>query len=114
LAWIQHPTVKRIVAARIAAHSSQNWRGIPAFIEDIDDEASRVLITRAVAGDFQKQPGDGTKLRRNIVDTVNQLRLDHLDRQSTALRARLNAPGLSQEDSETILRELTGLRAKRE
>ena len=109
LAWLQHPTVKRVVAARIAAHSSHNWRGVPALIDDLDDEAARSLITEAVAEEHRK--GD---LALNIIGAVQELRNDQNTRQLAALKFRLAQPGLTEADAVKILHEQAALRRARQ
>jgi len=109
LAWIQHPTVKRIIASRIAAHASHNWRGIPGLIDDLDDNDASALVTEAVAEEYRNKKNEGEKrsavLAHNIVEAVQELRSTHIERQLAANKIRLNQPGLSTTDAEKILRE---------
>src|SRR5437867_1771824 len=75
LGWLEHATVKRIIAARLSAHTSRNWRGVPGLIDDLDDAAASALITKAAT---EKQSKEDPV--RNIVEAVRLLRNDHFDR----------------------------------
>ncbi|HEU0010343.1 MAG TPA: DNA primase [Verrucomicrobiae bacterium] len=109
LGWLEHATLKRILAARLAAHASQNWRGVPGLIDDLEDAAAGALITQAAAEEHTK--GD---LGRNIVEAVRLLRNDHFERQLATLKLRLAKPGLSEADTVQILREQADLRRARQ
>jgi DNA primase len=109
LGWLEHATVKRVLTARLAAHASQNWRGVPGLIDDLEDAAAGALITQAAAEEHTK--GD---LGRNIVEAVRLLRNDHFERQLATLKLRLAKPGLSEADTVQILREQAELRRARQ
>jgi DNA primase len=109
LGWLEHATLKRILAARVAAHASRNWRGVPGLIDDLDDPSAGALITQAAAEEHTK--GD---MGRNIVEAVRLLRNDHFDRQLASLKLRLSTPGLSEADTVQILREQAELRRARQ
>jgi DNA primase len=109
LGWLEHATLKRILAARLAAHSSQNWRGVPGLIDDLEDAAAGALITEAAAEEHTK--GD---MGRNIVEAVRLLRNDHFERQLATLKLRLATPSLSEADTVQILREQAELRRARQ
>ncbi|HYV32519.1 MAG TPA: DNA primase, partial [Candidatus Binatia bacterium] len=38
--WIEHPTLRRVVSARLEAHTRQTWRGVPALIDELEDSAA--------------------------------------------------------------------------
>ena len=99
LAWIQHATIKRIIAARIAAHASHNWRGVPGLIDDLDDDGARSLVTEAVAEEHGK--GD---LASNIAGAVLQLRNGFIERELLALRLRSNEPHLTDAERDELAR----------
>src|SRR6266540_568733 len=109
LGWLEHATLKRILAARLAAHASQNWRGVPGLIDDLEDAAAGALITQAAAEEQTK-----ADLGRNIVEAVRLLRNDHFERQLATLKLRLVKPGLSEADTDQILREQAELRRARQ
>ncbi len=104
-AWVQHPTVRRVVEARLSAHTGGHWRGIPALIDDLQDGRASALITEAVA-DVQ-QTGDST---RNLTETVRLARNDFIDRQMNALKLRLAQSGLIETEAVTILNQQAELR----
>ncbi|MEY2407865.1 MAG: primase [Verrucomicrobiota bacterium] len=112
LAWLRHGALKRIIAARIAAHTSHNWRGVPGLIDDLDDDETRALITEAVAEEYQPENtlDRSAGLNRNIVEAIRQLRTDHVDRQLNALKLHLSKPGLEESAMVKILQEQSALR----
>lgn len=103
--WLQHATVRKTVSARIAAHASQNWRGVPGLIDALDDPAAASLITEAVTG---VRPTN--ELGRNIVETVRMVRSDFIDRRLAELKLMLAQPGLLEADAVAILNEQSQLR----
>jgi len=103
--WIQHPVARRVVAARLEAHASQTWRGVPALMDQLEDPAAASLISEAVAG--SRQTAD---LSRNLIETVRMLRNDSIDRRLTALKLRLAQPGLLEQEAVAILNEQNELR----
>jgi DNA primase len=105
LNWLQHPTVKRIVGARLEAHAAQTWRGVPSLIDALQDDAARDLITQAVAEEHRK--GD---LSRNIVEATHLLRNDFVDRQLAALKVQLANPGILESEATEILKKQAELR----
>ncbi|HMF87261.1 MAG TPA: DNA primase [Gemmatimonadaceae bacterium] len=109
LGWLEHPTLKKILAARLAAHASQHWRGIPSLIDELNDPTSSALITKAAAEDSPK--GD---LGRGIVDNIRMFRDDYLDRQLAKLQLRLSQPELSAGEMDQIVREQAELRRAQE
>src|SRR5712692_3652367 len=105
LQWLQHAAVKQIVAARLAAHADQSWRGVPALLSACEDAAARSLITEAV-----------TKVRhiddpaKAIKGTVRNLRTDYIDRELASLTRRLASPGLPDAELIEVERQKTQLR----
>jgi hypothetical protein len=90
LKWIRHPSVRRVVAARLAAHQEGRWTGVPGLMDDLGEDAdARGLITQSVAGAALK--GD---VQRNLVEAVRVLRNDFADRQLASSQVRLAEPGL--------------------
>jgi len=89
LAWIHHPQVKQILAARF----SPEWRSVPAMVDETEEVAMRSLITAAVASEIEK-----ADLLKKIRETAFLVRNDHLDRELQKLKLHLNQPGLSQSD----------------
>ena len=98
--WIQHPAVRRSAEARIHAHQSHSWRGVPALIDELQDDAAASLITQAVAD------GKGSSdLSRNITEAIRMLRNDWADRRLSALKLRIGQPGLLESDAVAIINE---------
>lgn len=98
--WIQHPAVRRAAEARIHAHQSHSWRGVPALIDELQDDAAASLITQAVAD------GKGSSdLSRNITEAIRMLRNDWADRRLAALKLRIGQPGLLESDAVAIINE---------
>ncbi len=98
--WIQHPAVRRAAEARIQAHQSHSWRGVPALIDELQDDAAASLITQAVAD------GKGSSdLSRNITEAIRMLRNDWADRRLSALKLRIGQPGLLESDAVAIINE---------
>ena len=100
LNWIQHPTVRRVVAARLEAQAAETWTGVPGLIDALGDAAAADLITQAVTAGALK--GD---LRRNLAETARMLRNDYLDRQLAALQLQLRQTGLTEPATLEILRQ---------
>lgn len=89
LNWIAHPTVRKIITARLDAQ--HNWRGIPDLLAGCEDEAMRSLITEAVAENHSIE-----NLSRKITETVQMLRNDFIDRELAALTRQLAQPDVSE------------------
>jgi hypothetical protein len=105
LNWVLHPAVLRAVAARLDAHKNGSWRGVPALIDEMEDNAAVSLITEAVT------EGQSTaELSRNLTETVRLLRGDFIDRELAALKLRIAQPGLLEADAVAILNEQSRLR----
>jgi DNA primase len=105
LNWVQHPAVRRAVAARLDAHKNASWRGVPALIDELEDSATASLITEAVTEGQQT-----AELSRNLTETIRLLRGDFIDRELAALKLRLAQPGLLESDAVAILNQQTQLR----
>src|SRR6266849_2060265 len=105
LRWLQHAAVKQIVAARLAAHADQSWRGVPALLSACADAAARSLITEAVAEDHPAE-----NLGKKIRDTVRNYRTDYIDRELASLTRRLAGPGMPDAELIEVERQKTQLR----
>ena len=103
--WLQHPDVRRVVAARLAAHADHSWHGVPGLLGRFEDEAAHSLITEAVAEDHSRE-----NLSHKITGTVQLLRNDYVDRQLVALKLRLAQSGLPETEMHQILNEQSALR----
>lgn len=103
--WIAHPVVRRVVEARLRAHSEGTWRGVPGLMDALDDAAANGLITEAVTeGDL---PGDIT---RNLMESIRMLRNVAVDRRMAELKLRLAQPGVLESEAVAVLNEQSELR----
>jgi DNA primase len=105
LEWIQHSTVRNIVAARLRAHADNSWHGVAAFLTSQEDPFTQTLITEAVATEVA-----AVDLARNLSEALRLLRNQHIDRRLSSLTARLGQPDLSDNDVVTIEKEKIYLR----
>jgi DNA primase len=85
LAWIQHPTVRRLVAQRFDAHRAGTWRGVAAWLTDLAEEpAAQRLLTEQVA---EERPVKNRQIQ--LADITRKLRDAAIDRELLALDAQL-------------------------
>ena len=89
--WIVHPAIRKIVAARLDAHTQHHWRNLPDWLAGCDDEAMRNLVTAAVA---EQHPIEN--LGKKIRETAQLMRNDFIDRELAGLTRQLTQPDLSQ------------------
>lgn len=108
LNWLQNPTVRRIITARVEAETAGNWTGIPALLSSLEDPAARNLITSAVTGDLSRE-----KLPLNIAETARLLRNDFIDRQLASLTQRLGQPDLTEAGHVEIETQKAALRREK-
>jgi DNA primase len=104
--WIQHPTVRQILQARIKAAREETWRDVASFLSAFDDPHARTLVTQAVV-DTRSVPSPEVQLK----DILLKLRNAYLDRQLAQARNRSSQPGISDEERVSLLREQQHLRA---
>ena len=93
LNWIEHAAVRAVISARLSAHETGTWQGVPALVDQFQEGSARSLITQAVAEDHSQE-----SLERKITETVRLLRNDSFDRQLADLTRRLGQSGLSEQD----------------
>jgi hypothetical protein len=105
LEWIQHSTVRNIIAARLRAHADNSWHGVASFVSSQDEPFAQTLITEAVATEVA-----AADLARNLSEALRLLRNQHIDRRLSSLTVRLGQPALSDNDVVTIEKEKTYLR----
>lgn len=105
LAWLNHPIVRQITLRRFA----DDWRGVPALLDDSEDAALRNLLTAAVAEEIEKDD-----LLKKVRETVLLIRNDHLDRELQKLKLRLNQPDLAQEEIVNTLKLQAELRKSKQ
>ena len=105
LNWIENPTVRAIISARLRAQAEQSWSGVPALLSEFEDGAAHSLITGAVAEGVPME-----NLSQKIADNVWLLRNSFIDRQLGALIQKLAQPDLTHEEKVQIVQEQTRLR----
>jgi DNA primase len=104
LAWVQHPRVRAILAARLAAHA-QGHQAIPALLTTFEDLDTRSLITAAVT---ERRPIP--ERRQQLLDVTRRLRDQFLDRQLQSLMPRLSQPDLPEAERLALLEQQQALR----
>jgi DNA primase len=86
--WIDHPAVREMVAARLAAHMDQSWESLGAFLERCSTGEQRQIMTElTAAADPIPNPA------QQLTDISVRLRNAHIEKQRAALLAQLNQPG---------------------
>jgi DNA primase len=105
LDWIQHSTVRNIIAARMRAHADNSWQGVAAFVASQEDSFAQTLVTEAAAHEIA-----AGNLALNLSEAVRVLRNQHIDRRLSALTTRLGQPALSDNELITIEKEKAYLR----
>ncbi len=105
LNWLQHPAVRRILAARVSMHTDQTWRGVPSLLDTFEDDEARNLIMAAAA---EEHPT--AELGRNIVETIRLLRNDCYDRQIAGFKINLAQSDLPEVEQHSILHQQSELR----
>jgi DNA primase len=105
LDWVQHPVVRAVVAARLTAHQQQNWRGVPALLDEFQDPAARQLVTAAAMAALPTE-----NLVQQVVMAVQALRDDWIERQLASLTQQLAQPNLTDEQLMQVERRKAQLR----
>ncbi len=103
--WIQHALVKEVVSRRVAAHSGETWQGLAAFLDELDSQEARNLVTEATA-DERPLPNP----QQQITDVVLRLRNQFLDRQLAALIQRVSQPETNDSEKVELLHQQQELR----
>jgi DNA primase len=103
--WIQHSLVRQIVSKRLAAHRTNNWTGLAAFLSECDSAEMQNLITEAAAED---RPIPNPE--QQLADVAVQLRNQFMDRELSALSQRVNQPATSETERLEILHRQQELR----
>lgn len=103
--WIQHGTLRQVISQRLAAHTSQAWRGLAAFLDEFESPEAQSLMTEATAED-RVIPDPA----RQLTDVVTRLRNQFIDQQLAALTHRSNLSETSEAERLDLLREQQQLR----
>jgi hypothetical protein len=133
LAWVQHPLAKQLVQKRLAAHHSQAWTSLAAFLAECETPELRNLVTEVAvqerilsspaqhfadatirpATELEKAKGDASPAQ-HLADVTLRLRNQAIDRQIAALKQRLNQPNVPESENEALLRRQQELRASKQ
>jgi hypothetical protein len=108
--WLQHPSVRQIIEARLRAHDEGSWRSLANLLNELEEEEARRLVAEAVAEDrpIANRP-------RQIADLVKRLRDQAIDRHLTELARQVADPNLPETRRLELMREQRRLRlGKRE
>ncbi len=103
--WVQHGLVKEIVAQRLAAHATQKWTSLAAFLEECDSPEMQRLITEATT-EARQIPNPAQQL----TDVALRLRNQSIDRQLADSMQRANQPQCSEPERLDLLRQQDELR----
>lgn len=121
-AWIPNEVVRKIFERRVALHNGGGWRGISAFLDALEDDRSRQVVTEILAGELIEANRDGTRLAprrqedrsdRLLPDIVLKFRNQFFDRQMAALNQRLASPDIPDAQKFEILKAQKVLREQK-
>jgi DNA primase len=108
LNWIQNPPAREILKRRLSAQKNGTWKNLAAFLDEVDSQEVKNLITEVVAED-RKIPNPETQL----ADVVLKLRNQFLDREIAARVQKLSQPQISEIEKIESLREQIKLREQK-
>jgi DNA primase len=98
-AWLMHPTVRRIVQARLAADAHDAWQGVAAFMDELTEDAARQLVAEvAISGRAIPSP------EQQLNDILLRLRNQALDLELAALTQRAAQPETPDSERLELLR----------
>ncbi len=90
LNWVQHATVRRILASRLATASGGSRPGVASLLGESSDSAAHSLITEAVS-----EQREIPNRAQQLADIAKRLRDQFIDRQLAALSQHVTQPDLS-------------------
>lgn len=103
--WIPHPTVREIVAHRLALHANGAWQNLGLFLDAFESADARGLITEAAAEEREIPNPE-----QQFADLTLRLRNQHFDRELAALTQQMSQPEVSEEEKLALLRQQQQLR----
>jgi DNA primase len=103
--WIENPLAREIVQHRLAHDDGQPVQPA-AILHRINSDQSRSLITEALA-----EERDIPRPDQQLIDLTTRLRNASLDRELATINQALGQPDLSSEHKNSILLEMSTLRA---
>jgi DNA primase len=84
--WIKNGAVRKIVEARIREHREKSWQDLPHFLDSLEDENLKGLVTEAISINY-KEPKDhlaGRALPKPIQELEGyamQMRKSHIEKE---------------------------------
>jgi len=106
--WLEHPLVRQIVDARLAACEHAMWHNLAEFLDSCESAEARGLITEAVA-DERPLPNPQTQL----ADVTLKLRNQFFDQRLGELMQKISLPATSDEEKVALLHEQMRLKAQK-
>ncbi len=105
LAWVEHPVVRRVLAARFRAAEQGAEPDLPTLLETLADPAATALVTEATVEEVEV-----AETSRVLMDAVRRVRDRWLDGQIAELTRRVAHPDTPQEARVAALRQQMELR----
>jgi len=106
--WLAHPQVRQIVEARLAATDRGTWHDLAEFLNSIESQPMRRLITEAVA-DERPMPNPEIQL----ADVTLKLRNQFLDQQIATLTQKIGLPETTDAQKLELLHEQQRLKQQK-
>ena len=103
--WVQHSQVRQIISKRLAAHASNTWNSLAAFLDECDSPEMRSLVTEATA-----EPRPLPNPSQQLSDVALRLRNQFIDRQFAILMQRANQPDCAEAERLDLLHQQQELR----
>jgi DNA primase len=103
--WVQHALVRQIVTQRLAAHATQTWTSLAAFLEECNAPEMQRLITEVTT-----EPRPLPNPSQQLADITLRLRNQFIDRQLAGSMQRANQPECSEAERLDFLRQQEELR----
>lgn len=108
--WVQHRTVRLVVARRLEAHRTGTWTTLATFLEQIEDGVARGLVTEAATQDRQVP-----NAAKQLADLALRLRNQSIDRELASAIQEASLPETSETRRIELLHRQQHLRgAKRQ
>jgi len=98
--WTQHPHVREIVSRRLQAHRDSSWGSVGLFLNGFESPAVRALITELLSDDREIPNPE-----QQLTDVVLRIRSQFVDQQIKLLDQQIAQPGITQKESDTLLRQ---------
>jgi DNA primase len=109
LSWVQHPVVRQVVGERLMAQPDGHWLSTAALLAEVEDAASRSLVTEAVS-----EQREIPNRAQQVADIVKRLRDQFIDHQLFELAQRLNRPDLPDAERNELFKCQQALRQSKQ